>query len=146
MRNRLFAALLITCSLFCFSCTKEKDETARPENAYIGKWKLEKIEYSYSWDWNADGILDAPFDETEPGGANDYLMFDKDGKFTVFTEGDEDKGKWQLEGSNKLLIHYDGDDDPYSFNIKEKTSNKMVLYSVVMDASSKDEETIYLVR
>ncbi|OLY91398.1 Lipocalin-like domain-containing protein [Cnuella takakiae] len=144
MNKSIFAALLMATTLICTSCRKDKDENAGPEAGIVGKWKVERMEYTDSGDLNGDGITDDPEIYIELGGAEDYVLFGADGKCTTFIDGDEDKATWRMEGNNNLQIKYEDEDDSISFAIKEWTNNQLVLYAAEESAGAKYEEIIYL--
>ncbi|GAO44160.1 lipocalin family protein [Flavihumibacter petaseus] len=116
-RTACAATLILGIGLFAASCHKKKVEDLISGNDEISsqlvnkKWNLTEQTIAPAIDVNGDGTPDTNMLNFLPECAkDDYIVFDKEGSFTIFdgtnlcTESQPEVGSWLLTNEKDLLI------------------------------------------
>jgi hypothetical protein len=119
MKKLLFFALVSV--LFFASCKKDN------ASGLVGKWTIDKIEFKEYTNNQLTGTFEMP-------GGGQTIEFKSNGKVVHPSLGEVD---YKIQG-NKVIV--DGEES----EIRNLTSNSVILYSVEIDGADKTETTAYL--
>jgi hypothetical protein len=78
-------------------------------------------------DWKATELIYAGTNIKPEDLGGVYYSFKPDSNFTYTETGNTEKGKWSLDGDAKLVLKYDSDGHTVTQNIKELTTDKLVM-------------------